>query len=160
MYAQLWATPCQATAVIPLLSNLFNSPDIQFILFFLHVNYLAIAIIGAVPVCSWRIIDLISIQLAPSERGPGDSFVFIYRLLNWISDQWRRTVCSRALRFKLKRGGERERDQEDRIDCIFVQKARFRNSADTVLSKNSRTTAGHGRSYLVQRVKGDQGCNL
>lgn len=30
---------------------------------------------------------------------PGDyrSFIFIYRLLNWISDQWGRTVCARSL---------------------------------------------------------------
>ncbi len=43
-------------------------------------------------------------------EAPGDyrSFIFIYRLLNWISDQWGRTVCARTLSFNWKKERRRE----------------------------------------------------
>ncbi len=55
-------------------------------------------------------------------EGPGDyrSFIFIYRLLNWISDQWGRTVCARTLSFNWKKEHRRELRRTHNWLCLRV----------------------------------------
>lgn len=75
-------------------------------------------------------------------EGPGDycSFIFIYRLLNWISDQWGRTVCARTLSFNWNKECRRELKGNTQL-IVSSCGAGFRRMMYTVPSRYSWATA-------------------
>ncbi len=103
------------------------------------MNYLARAIIGCIPVGTWRIIDLISIQLAPSGRDrvtTAHLFLFIDFWIEFLINEGGRFVLARTLSFNWKKEHRRELRRTQLI--VSSCGARFRRMMYAVPSRYSR----------------------